>query len=185
VYEHLTFGDRPHLSIASLPGMRERTVVISSAAKTFNVTGWKTGWACGPEPLIDGVRAAKQFMTFVAGGPFQPAVAYALEHEQEWVLRSRDSFDARRELLNSTLVGLGLDVTRCDGSYFICADVTSLGAADAMKFCRELPGRIGVAAVPVSVFTDNTGPWESFVRFTFCKSVETMREGVARLARLS
>ncbi len=185
VYEHLTFGDRPHLSIASLPGMRERTVVISSAAKTFNVTGWKTGWACGPADLVDAVRAAKQFMTFVAGGPFQPAVAYALEHEQDWVRRSRDSFDARRSLLDSTLRNLGLDVTRCDGSYFICTDVTSLGASDALTFCRELPGRIGVAAVPVSVFADNTGPWQNLVRFTFCKSVETMREGIARLERLS
>ncbi|MCE5289859.1 MAG: pyridoxal phosphate-dependent aminotransferase [Nocardiaceae bacterium] len=184
VYEHLTFGERPHLSIASLPDMNERTVVISSAAKTFNVTGWKTGWACGPESLIDAVRAAKQFMTFVGGGPFQPAVAYALEHEQEWIKTSRDSFDARRRLLNSTLVDLGLDVTRCDGSYFICADVTSLGADDAFAFCRELPGRIGVAAVPVSAFTDHTEPWQSFVRFTFCKSVETMQEGVARLAKL-
>lgn len=185
VYEHLTFGNRPHLSIASLPGMRERTVVISSAAKTFNVTGWKTGWACGPESLVDAVRAAKQFMTFVGGGPFQPAVAYALEHEHEWVVRSRKSFADRRALLSGALHALGLDVTRCDGSYFICADVASIGEPDAMTFCRELPARIGVAAVPVSVFTDHPAPWQSFVRFTFCKSEETMREGVARLARLS
>ena len=184
VYEHLTFGARKHLSIASLPGMRERTIVISSAAKTFNVTGWKTGWACGPAPLVDAVRAAKQWMSFVGAAPFQPAVAYALEHEQDWIAASRTSFDGRRRRLDEALRSLGLDVLRCDGSYFICTDVAPLGAGDAMEFCRELPGRIGVAAVPVSVFADHPERFRNVVRFTFCKSEDTMREGIERLAHL-
>ncbi|MBJ8344228.1 pyridoxal phosphate-dependent aminotransferase [Antrihabitans sp. YC2-6] len=184
VYEHLTFDEREHVSLSTLPGMAERTVVISSAAKTFSVTGWKTGWACGPEQLIDGVRAAKQFMTFVAGGPFQPAVAYALEHEQPWVHTLRDTLQDKYVRLSKALDEAGFDVKRSEGSYFVCADITPLGETDALDFCRKLPARIGVAAVPVSVFTDHPENWNSLVRFTFCKNEETISAGIERLHRL-
>ncbi|MFC9892660.1 pyridoxal phosphate-dependent aminotransferase [Nocardia sp. NPDC127579] len=181
VYEHLVFDGREHISIATLPGMAERTVVVSSAAKTFSVTGWKTGWACGPARLIDGVLAAKQFMTFVAGGPFQPAVAHALEHELDWVAQLRDTLSDRRIRLSAALADTGFDVKSSAGGYFVCADITPLGGTDGLRFCRELPERLGVAAVPVSVFADDKAAWDTLVRFTFCKQDATIDEGVRRL----
>ncbi|MFI6046144.1 pyridoxal phosphate-dependent aminotransferase [Nocardia sp. NPDC051321] len=181
VYEHLVYDGTEHISLATLPGMAERTVVVSSAAKTFSVTGWKTGWACGPAALIDGVLAAKQFLTFVAGGPFQPAVAHALNHELEWVAGLRDTLSERRLRLAAALADTGFGVKSSPGGYFVCGDITPLGATDGLAFCRELPKRLGVAAVPVSVFADDAAAWSHLVRFTFCKRDETLDEGVRRL----
>jgi N-succinyldiaminopimelate aminotransferase len=181
VYEHLTFDGHEHISLATLPGMRERTVVISSAAKTFSVTGWKIGWACAPQPLLDGVLAAKQFLSFVGGGPFQPAVAYALEHEQQWVTALRDSLSDKRLRLSQALADAGFGVRRSDGTYFVCADIGDLSPADDLTFCRELPQRLGVAAVPLSVFTDDKPSWNRLVRFAFCKQDHTLDEAVRRL----
>ena len=148
VYEHLVFDGLTHTPMASLPGMRERTVTVSSAAKTFNVTGWKTGWAIGPRELIDGVRAAKQFMSFVGGAPFQPAVAYALTNEQPWVVELRQSLQGKRDVLDKALTEAGFTVHSGGGTYFLLADIRPLGETDAGDFCRALPERIGVAAVP-------------------------------------
>ncbi|MEZ5149654.1 pyridoxal phosphate-dependent aminotransferase [Rhodococcus zopfii] len=184
VYEHLVFDGRRHIPLASLPGMAERTVTVSSAAKMFNVTGWKIGWALGPRELIDGVRAAKQFMSFVAGAPFQPAVAYALNHEQAWVAAQRDDLQRRRDLLSGALTDAGFGVLDSAGTYFVCADVTPIGVTDAIEFCRSLPERIGVAAVPVSVFADHPERWNHLVRFAFCKRDEVLAEGVRRLQTL-
>lgn len=181
VYEHLVYDDAEHIGIATLPGMAERTLVVSSAAKTFSVTGWKIGWICGPAELIAGVLAAKQFLTFVGGGPFQPAVAHALTHEMDWVARLRDRLSAERLRLSSALADTGFRVHPSAGSYFFCADIRPLGATDGLRFCRELPGTLGVAAVPMSVFTDDSGPWRHLVRFTFCKRPETLDEAVRRL----
>lgn len=181
VYEHLTYDGHEHISIATLPGMAERTVVVSSAAKTFSVTGWKVGWACGPAPLIDGLLAAKQFLSFVGSGPLQPAVAYSLEHEQRWVAALRDTLAEKRTRLSKALMEAGFQVLRSEGTYFVCADITGLGASDALTFCRELPQRLGVAAVPVSVFTDHPDDWKHLVRFTFCKKDQTLAEGIRRL----
>ncbi|MFI5718503.1 pyridoxal phosphate-dependent aminotransferase [Nocardia sp. NPDC051750] len=181
VYEHLVYDDAEHLSIATLPGMAERTLVVSSAAKTFSVTGWKIGWICGPAALIDGVLAAKQFLTFVGGGPFQPAIAHALTHELDWVARLRDRLAGERLRLSAALADTGFRVHHSAGSYFVCADIRPLGADDGIRFCRELPQRLGVAAVPVSVFTDDPEPWRHLVRFTFCKRPETLDEAVYRL----
>ncbi|WP_040773851.1 pyridoxal phosphate-dependent aminotransferase [Nocardia pneumoniae] len=183
VYEHLVYDGAEHISLATLPGMAERTIVVSSAAKTFSVTGWKTGWACGPTDLIDGVLAAKQFLTFVAGGPFQPAVAHAINHELGWVAKLRDTLSEKRLSLSAALADTGLGVRTSAGGYFVCADITPLGAADGLAFCRELPKRLGVAAVPVSVFADDTAAWNHLVRFTFCKRDETLEEGVRRLRK--
>lgn len=180
-YEHLYFDGHQHISISTLPGMAERTVVISSAAKTFSVTGWKIGWACAPAPLLDAVLAAKQFLTFVGGGPFQPAVAHALQNEQQWVAALRDTISEKRLRLSAALREAGFGVKRSDGTYFVCADITPLGATDAYAFCRELPARLGVAAVPVSVFADDKASWNHLIRFTFCKKEETLAEGVRRL----
>ncbi|WP_188829945.1 pyridoxal phosphate-dependent aminotransferase [Nocardia camponoti] len=181
VYEHLVYDGNTHVSLSTLPGMRERTVVVSSAAKTFNVTGWKVGWVLAPAPLLNGVLAAKQFLTFVGGGPFQPAVAHALEHEGEWVRSLRDSFADKRIRLANALTDTGFKVSSTAGGYFVCADIRPLGADDALAFCRELPARLGVAAVPVSVFTDHPEEWKHLVRFTFSKRDETIDEGVRRL----
>ncbi|UGT39884.1 pyridoxal phosphate-dependent aminotransferase [Nocardia yamanashiensis] len=180
-YEHLYFDGHQHISVSTLPGMAERTVVISSAAKTFSVTGWKIGWACAPAPLLDAVLAAKQFLTFVGGGPFQPAVAHALQNEQQWVAALRDTISEKRLRLSAALREAGFGVKRSDGTYFVCADITPLGATDAYAFCRELPARLGVAAVPVSVFADDKASWNHLIRFTFCKKEETLAEGVRRL----
>ncbi|MFI8975876.1 pyridoxal phosphate-dependent aminotransferase [Nocardia asteroides] len=181
VYEHLVYDGAEHISISTLPGMRERTVVVSSAAKTFNVTGWKIGWVCAPAPLLDGVLTAKQFLTFVGGGPFQPAVAHAINAEQDWVRGMRDSLADKRLRLSAALRDTGFGVSASSGGYFVCADIRPLGAADGMAFCRELPARLGVAAVPVSVFTDHPDEWNHLVRFTFSKRDETIDEGVRRL----
>ncbi|MFG3617067.1 pyridoxal phosphate-dependent aminotransferase [Nocardia sp. NPDC047654] len=183
VYEHLTYDGAEHISLATLPGMAERTIVVSSAAKTFSVTGWKTGWACGPAELIVGVLAAKQFLTFVAGGPFQPAVAHAIDHELGWVRELREALSEKRLRLSAALADMGMRVFTSAGGYFVVADITPLGIADGVAFCRELPKRQGVAAVPVSVFADDTAAWNHLVRFTFCKRDETLDEGVRRLRR--
>ncbi|WFS12929.1 pyridoxal phosphate-dependent aminotransferase [Rhodococcus aetherivorans] len=184
VYEHLVFDGRRHRPLASLPGMAERTVTVSSAAKTFNVTGWKIGWALGPRELIDGVRAAKQFMSFVAGAPFQPAVAYTLTHEQPWIAAQRDDLQRRRDLLSGALADAGFGVLDSAGTYFVCADITPFGATDGVAFCRTLPERIGVAAVPVSAFVDDPQQWNHLVRFAFCKRDDVLLEGVRRLRSL-
>lgn len=183
VYEHLVFDGLTHTPLAALPGMYERTVTVSSAAKTFNVTGWKTGWACGPAELIDAVRAAKQFMSFVAGGPFQPAVAHALEHEQAWVRQMRNELQGKRDLLAAALRDAGFDVYSGGGTYFLLADTSAFGTRDGIEFCRRLPREVGVAAVPVSVFTDHPEQWSHLVRFAFCKRDEVLTEAASRLRR--
>jgi N-succinyldiaminopimelate aminotransferase len=168
VYEALTFDGRRHLPLASYPGMAERTITISSAAKMFNVTGWKIGWACGPADLIAGVRAAKQFLTYVGGAPFQPAVAKALDTEDAWVAALRESFQAKRNRLSGALTDIGFDVLDSFGTYFLCADPRPLGYTDSTTFCAELPERAGVAAIPMSAFCDpdsaHIGQWNHLLK---------------------
>jgi N-succinyldiaminopimelate aminotransferase len=184
VYENLVFDGLRHLPLAALPGMAERTVTISSAAKMFNVTGWKIGWACGPADLIAGVRAAKQYLSYVGGAPFQPAVAQALNDEDAWSLALRDTFEARRNRLAAALTDIGFAVHDSHGTYFLCADPRPLGYADSTTFCAELPERAGVAAIPMSAFTSADNGWNHLVRFAFCKRDETMDEAIRRLGVL-
>ncbi|ULN34487.1 pyridoxal phosphate-dependent aminotransferase [Mycolicibacterium smegmatis] len=185
VYEALVFDGHRHLTLASYPGMRDRTVTISSAAKMFNATGWKIGWACGAPELIAGVRAAKQYLTYVGGAPFQPAVAHALNHEDGWVADLRDSFQAKRDRLGSALAEIGFEVHDSRGTYFLCADPRPLGYDDSTAFCAELPTRAGVAAIPMSAFCDPEAPhadvWNHLVRFAFCKRDDTLDEAIRRL----
>jgi N-succinyldiaminopimelate aminotransferase len=185
VYESLTYDGVPHVPLATLPGMASRTVTISSAGKMFNCTGWKIGWACGPAELVAAVRAAKQFLTFVGGAPFQPAVAYALTHEADWARGLRDDLAGKRDRLAAGLAEAGFGVRPTSGTYFICADVRPLGFTDGADLCRQLPERIGVAAVPVQVFTDNPDRWRHVVRFAFCKKDEVLDEAIARLHKLA
>ncbi|HUQ57448.1 pyridoxal phosphate-dependent aminotransferase [Lentzea sp.] len=184
VYEHLVFDGLVHIPLASLPGMAQRTLSISGAGKTFNCTGWKIGWACGPAELVGAVRAAKQFMTFVGGAPFQPAVAHALTAELDWVSSLRDSLASKRARLAEGLRAAGFEVRSSEGTYFICADVRPLGYSDGLALCRELPARIGVAAVPVQVFTDHPEDWKHLIRFAFCKQDAVIDEAVERLHKL-
>ncbi|HTI24152.1 MAG TPA: pyridoxal phosphate-dependent aminotransferase, partial [Kutzneria sp.] len=184
VYEHLLYDGREHVTLSALPGMYERTVAISSSGKTFNATGWKIGWACGPAELVAAVRAAKQFITFVGGAPFQPAVAYALRNELPWVDDLRDDLQRKRDRLSAGLADAGFAVRQAAGTYFVCADVRPLGFADGAELCRQLPERIGVAGVPVQVFTDHPEQWQHLVRFAFCKRDEVIDEAIARLRKL-
>jgi len=188
VYEHLVFDSGRHLPLANYPGMAERTVTISSAGKMFNATGWKIGWACGPSELIAGVRAAKQYLTYVGGAPFQPAVAYALTNEDGWVADLRETFRARRDRLASALSDIGFEVHDCHGTYFLCADPRPLGYDDSTAFCAELPHKAGVAAIPMTAFCDPDAPhadlWNHLVRFTFCKRDDTLDEAIRRLGAL-
>jgi N-succinyldiaminopimelate aminotransferase len=184
VYEHLVFDGQRYHPLAALPGMAERTLSISSAGKSFSVTGWKIGWVCGPAELVAAVRSVKQFLTFVGGAPFQPAVAYALRSEMEWVHALRVSLQSKRDRLSEGLADAGFEVYRSEGTYFVCADVRGLGFDDGIECCRALPERVGVVAVPVQVFADDPEPWRHLVRFAFCKRDEVLDEAIARLRRL-
>lgn len=179
VYENLTFGTE-HVSIASLPGMASRTVTVSSAAKSFNCTGWKTGWAIAEPKLLDGVIKAKQFTTFVSTTPFQPAVAHALRYEQEWLDGMVSELEECRDILVEGLEQLGFHVHDTGGTYYVVADVSSTGLS-GIDFCMQLPSTKGVAAIPLAAFTDNPEPWKYKVRFAFCKRPEVIREAVRRL----
>ncbi|WP_297602198.1 pyridoxal phosphate-dependent aminotransferase [Mycobacterium sp.] len=190
VYEHLVYDGRQHVPLAGFDGMAERTITISSAAKMFNCTGWKIGWACGPAQLIAGMRAAKQYLSYVGGAPFQPAVALALEKEGAWVDELRATLQARRDRLAAGLIDIGFEVHDSAGTYFLCADPRPLGYDDSTAFCAALPERVGVAAIPMSAFCDPEtahGPadvWNHLVRFTFCKRDDTLDEAIRRLAAL-
>ncbi len=189
VYEYLTFDGVAHLPIASMPGMAGRTITISSAGKTFSATGWKIGWACGPAELVAAVRAAKQFLTYVGGAPFQPAVAHALTFEMDWVDGMRKELQFKRDRLCAGLVTAGFDISVPQGTYFVVADIrrlaTTMGIpADGMAFCHELPRMAGVVAVPQEVFHDDPGAGKAFVRFAFCKRDDVIDDAVARLAMI-
>jgi N-succinyldiaminopimelate aminotransferase len=185
VYEHLVYQDGPHVPVAVLPGMRERTVIVSSAGKTFNTTGWKVGWVCGPARLVSAVNAAKQFLTYASGTPYQEALARALGSVEEWAAELRGQLRANRDALTEGLRAAGLAPFRADAGYFVQADVRAAGYRDGVEFCRELPGRIGVVAIPTSAFLVGGGSPSHLVRFSFCKRRETLDEAVTRLARLT
>ncbi len=183
VYETLVCGVEPR-PLAGYPGMAGRTVTISSAAKMFNATGWKIGWACAAPDLIAGVRAAKQYLTYVGGAPFQPAVAYALDHEDDWVAGLRADLEGKRNRLGVALTDLGFEVHASAGTYFLCADPRPLGYTDSTAFCAELPHKAGVAAIPMSAFTSGDNGWNHLVRFAFCKRDDTLEEAIRRLGTL-
>ncbi|MEV7356106.1 pyridoxal phosphate-dependent aminotransferase [Kitasatospora sp. NPDC088264] len=183
VYEHLVFGATHH-PIAALPGMRERTVSISSAGKTFSFTGWKVGWVTANPALVTAVRTAKQYLTYVSAGPFQYAVAEALRLPDSYFDGFRADLLRKRDLLVDGLTAAGFRVFTPEGTYFITTDITPLGEKDGIEFCRALPERCGVVAIPNAVFYDNTEAGRSLVRFTFCKQDSVLEEAVSRLQRL-
>ena len=184
VYEHLVFDGARHLSLADLPGMRERTLVVSSAGKTFNVTGWKIGWIYGPAPLVAAVRTAKQFLTYVNGGPFQPAVAAGLALPDGYFAGVARDLQYRRDVLVRGLTEAGLPVVSPEATYFATVDVRSVQPdGDGLAFCRSLPDRAGVVAVPTVVFYDpgHAHLGRHLVRFAFCKSDAVLADAVQRL----
>jgi N-succinyldiaminopimelate aminotransferase len=181
VYEHLVY-DGEHVPLASLPGMRDRTVTISSAGKTFSLTGWKVGWACASPELLGAVRSVKQHLTYVNGAPFQPAVALGLALDDAYYDGLRASLRAKRDLLCDGLAGAGLDVLRPAGTYF--ATVALPEGTDGLAWCRALPERAGVVAIPTGVFYEDPARGSHLVRFTFCKRDEVLGEAAARLKEL-
>lgn len=184
VYEHLVFDDTGHLPLASFPGMRERTVTIGSAGKTFSFTGWKVGWVTAAPELVSAVRAVKQFLTYVSSGPFQYAVAEALALPDSYFAEFRRSMLARRDILAQGLTEAGFEVFVPAGTYFITTDIRPLGEKDGFAFCRALPERAGVVAIPNAVFYDDREAGAPFVRFAFCKREEVLREAAQRLTTM-
>jgi N-succinyldiaminopimelate aminotransferase len=184
VYEHIVY-DGEHVPLATLPGMGERTLTISSAGKTFSFTGWKVGWVCGPAQLVAAVRTAKQFLTYATGTPFQHAVVAGLQLPDERIQALALELREKRDRLTTGLRVVGLEVLPTAGTYFVTVDLRSIGEADGLGFCRSLPERCGVVAVPNVVFYDDIEAGKSLVRFAFCKRIEVIDEVVARLASLA
>ncbi|SPF05931.1 hypothetical protein SMA5143A_6751 [Streptomyces sp. MA5143a] len=183
VYEHLVFDEAEHLPLATFPGMRDRTVTIGSAGKTFSFTGWKVGWVTGAPVLVSAVRSAKQYLTYVASGPFQYAVAEALALPDSYFEGFRADMLTKRNVLATGLADAGFDVFRTAGTYFITTDIRSLGETDGFAFCRALPERAGVVAIPNAVFYDHREAGAPFVRFAFCKRTEMLADATERLRK--
>jgi N-succinyldiaminopimelate aminotransferase len=184
VYEHLVF-DGAHVPLATLPGMAERTLTISSGGKTFSFTGWKVGWATGPASLVAAVRAAKQFLTYTSGAPFQLAIAHGLSFPPDVIEGYGSALRSRRDLLCAGLEALGFTVYRPAATYFATTDIAEVAPGlDARDFCRALPQRCGVVAIPSSVFYDpgDPGAGRTLVRWAFCKRIEVLDDALERLA---
>jgi N-succinyldiaminopimelate aminotransferase len=182
-YEHLVF-EGEHIPIVTMPGMRERTITVGSGGKTFSVTGWKVGWITSTPELVSAVRCSKQFLTYVSSGPFQYAIAVGLGLPDSYFSAFTENLRLRRDLLSAGLEKAGFDVMPTQGTFFLTADITPLGRTDGLAFCRELPHRCGVVAVPTQVFYDNVEAGRRLVRFAFCKKLEVLHEACRRLEGL-
>ncbi len=186
VYEHLIFDGLQHVPLATLEGMRDRTVVISSGGKTFNTTGWKIGWVCSTPELVTAVRTAKQFLTYVNGAPFQPAIAAGLRLPDRYFVELAEDLATKRDRMCAGLVGAGFEVFRPSGTYFVTVDVRPLQPdGDGLAFCRALPERCGVVAIPNVVFYEHAHEGRHLVRFAFCKRLDVIDEAVSRLKGLA
>ena len=186
VYEHLTF-DAPHIPVASLPGARERTVTISSGGKTFSTTGWKIGWLIAPREIVAAILAVKQFLTYVNGAPFQPAIAVGLGLSDDFFHGTAALLKRKRDILSTGLIKAGFTVSVPQGGYFVVADASPLGVQDAADFCRRLPELVGVVGIPISAFVreNNRDDYRSLVRFAYCKKVDLLTRASAQLSGLS
>lgn len=184
VYEHLIYDGLEHRPLTSYDGMADRTISIGSAGKTFSVTGWKIGWVTGTPEVVTAVNTSKQFLTYVSGAPFQPAVAGALALGNEYFDELRSTMQAKRDLLCDGLESLGFGVHRPQGTYFVTTDVRPLGYTDGVEFCRMLPEKTGVVAIPHQVFYDNVEAGRPLVRWAFCKQPHILEEALTRLTKL-
>jgi N-succinyldiaminopimelate aminotransferase len=185
VYEHLAF-DAPHVSVATLPGARRRTITISSGGKTFSTTGWKIGWLIAEPAIVDAVVAVKQFLTYVNGAPFQPAIAVGLGLPDAFFVQAAATLRGKRDLLSAGLESAGFAVSRPSAGYFVIADAAPLGYPDAAELCRALPALAGVVGIPVTAFVheQNRAEYASLVRFAYCKRTEVIEDATARLTAL-
>lgn len=184
VYEHLTFDGLPHIPIASLPGMAERTLTISSGGKSFSFTGWKIGWATGPEPLVQALMGVKQFLTYTSGSPLQPAIAHALGADDAYFSDFTARLQSQRDQLCDGLGAIGFDVFVPEGTYFVTTDIRPLDFDDGLDFCRRLPELAGVVAIPHEVFYDDREAGRPLVRWAFCKQPAVIAEALDRLGAL-
>jgi len=182
-YEHLVYSGSEHVPFSTVPGMAERTVTIGSAGKSLSMTGWKVGWASGPTDLIAAVRVPRQHLSFVSGGPFQWAVVDGLALPDPYWASFRDGLEHQRDLLCDGLATLGFPTTVPEGTYFATTDVRPMGYADGWAFCRDLPRRAGVVAIPHEVFHDDPEAGKPFVRWAFCKRPDVLEEALTRLSR--
>jgi N-succinyldiaminopimelate aminotransferase len=182
-YEHLVF-DGAHIPIVTMPGMRARTITVGSGGKTFSVTGWKVGWITSTPELVSAVRCSKQFLTYVSSGPFQYAIAVGLGLPDSYFTAFTENLRLRRDVLSAGLAKAGFDVMSTQGTFFLTADIAPLGGTDGLEFCRELPHRCGVVAVPTQVFYDNVEAGRRLVRFAFCKKLDVLDEACRRLEGL-
>jgi len=184
VYEHILYGGRRHVPLATLDGMWDRTVTISSTAKTFSMTGWKIGYAVAPAPLSRAIRMSHQFVTFATATPLQHAMAKAIACSDDYYEELRAGYDQRRQVMLAALDAAGFHVIPPEGTYYVMADITPLGFDDDVAFCHYLPREIGVAAIPVSAFFHRRRLGRTVVRFAFCKEIELLERAGERLARL-
>jgi N-succinyldiaminopimelate aminotransferase len=182
-YEHLWFDGHPHIPISTLPGMFERTVTVGSGGKSFSFTGWKVGWASGPAHLISAVRVVRQHLSYVSGGPFQFAMAAGLRLPDSYFTDFRADLSDKRDLLSTGLAGLGFGVLESEGTYFLTTDVRPLGYADGLQFCRDMPHRAGVVAIPHQALCDDPAIGAPYVRWAFCKRPSVLQEALERLER--
>lgn len=186
VYEHLVFDNHEHVPMAGIDGMRQRTISLSSAGKTFSVTGWKVGWATAPPSLTDAFRAAKMWLTFTNGTPFQFAIAEALQQPDAWFDGYRTDYTRRRQVLLDAATEHGIHVATPEGTYFALLDIAELGidpeVEDGLALCRRMPGDHGVAAIPTQVFHLDPSHGRRWIRLAFCKDDDAIREGIRRLA---
>ncbi len=186
VYEHLVFSGAEHLPLATLPGMADRTLTISSGGKTFNTTGWKIGWMCGPSRMVDAARTAKQFLTYVNGAPFQPATAVGLRLPDSFFTEVAVDHEAKRDRLVAGLEAAGFTAYRPEATYFTTVDIRPLRPdGDGVAFCLDLPQRVGVVAIPNQVFYVNPEHGRHLVRFACCKKLDVIDAAVERLAGLA
>ncbi len=183
VYERMVYG-ADHVRLATLPGMWNRTVTLSSLGKTFSLTGWKVGWAIADASVTAGIRSAHQFLTFTTPTPVQHGAAAALAAPSEFYADLRSGYQAKRDLLADGLARAGFRVYRPDGTYFLMADHTAFGFSDDREFCRHLVEEVGVAAIPPSAFYHDPADGRELVRFAFCKEEATLREALERLRAL-
>jgi N-succinyldiaminopimelate aminotransferase len=183
VYEHLVF-ESPHISLATLPGMADRTITISSAAKTFSFTGWKVGWACARPELIAAVRTAKQYLTFVNGAPFQHAIAEGLNENDDYLVEAARILRGKRDFLSEGLKAAGFTVFASPGTFFLTTDISALSDDDGYQFCLELPARCGLVAIPSSVFYDDKDAGRRYVRWMYSKRQDVLDDAVERLSKL-
>lgn len=186
VYEHLTFG-MPHIPIATLPGARERTITISSGGKTFSTTGWKVGWLVAPAPIVTAILAVKQFLTYVNGAPFQPAIARGLDLPDGYFAGIANDLRVKRDVLARGLTAAGFTISQPQGSYFIVADATPFGFSDGAEFCRRLPDLASVVGVPITAFCSpqHRAEYAPLVRFAYCKKSDVLERAAVQLSRLS